>query len=143
MGLFILFSLFLMISLLQLRKDNALNQSQIADLLQVSRQTYSLIEKGERDLTLGQAVKLADFFAIDVVDLLPNTPDTAIEIPQTTDIDRAKYSQIIKNLIHYGADPDGKITKTKLAKLCYLLDFTRYYQHLESLTGLSYRKLQQ
>jgi hypothetical protein len=56
---------------------------------------------------------------------------------------RDKYVQIIKNFIHYGSSSDGKITKTKLAKLCYLLDFSRYYTHLQSLTGLEYRKLNQ
>jgi hypothetical protein len=61
----------------------------------------------------------------------------------TKAIDWEKYKQIITNFIKYWADDDWKITKTKLAKLCYLLDFAWYYFNLEPITGLEYRKLAQ
>jgi hypothetical protein len=35
---------------------------------------------------------------------------------------------------------DGKVPKTKLAKLLYLADFTWFYKHLESMSGMPYRK---
>lgn len=36
---------------------------------------------------------------------------------------------------------DGKVTKTKLAKLLYLADFAWYYEHLKSMSGMQYRKI--
>ena len=35
----------------------------------------------------------------------------------------------------------SKISKTKLAKLLYLADFAWYYDHLESMSGMQYRKI--
>lgn len=57
--------------------------------------------------------------------------------------DRDKYKKIIKACIQYWSWIDGRITKTKLAKLCYLVDFSWFYNHLTSLTGLAYRKIAQ
>jgi uncharacterized phage-associated protein len=49
---------------------------------------------------------------------------------------------MILNAIQFGSDKtDGKVTKTKLAKLVYLADFTWYYDHLAPMSGMSYRKL--
>ena len=36
---------------------------------------------------------------------------------------------------------DGKIPKTKLAKLLYLTDFAWFYDHTESMSGMQYRKI--
>ncbi|MCK9187343.1 MAG: Panacea domain-containing protein [Candidatus Colwellbacteria bacterium] len=52
-----------------------------------------------------------------------------------------KLPDLIKACIFYGSDKDGKITKTKLAKLVYLSDFSYYYDNLKPITGLEYRKL--
>ena len=35
-----------------------------------------------------------------------------------------------------------KIPKTKLAKLLYLADFAWYYEHLQSMSGMRYKKMQ-
>ena len=52
-----------------------------------------------------------------------------------------KYRQMILTCIKYGSDEDGKITKTKLAKLVYLADFIWYYLHLTPMSGMMYKKL--
>jgi uncharacterized phage-associated protein len=52
-----------------------------------------------------------------------------------------KLQQIIAHCIVYGAMKDGKITKTKLAKLVYLVDFTKFYKFLVPMTGFEYKKL--
>jgi len=52
-----------------------------------------------------------------------------------------KYKQIILNCIKYGADTDGKATKSKLAKLVYLSDFIWYFLNLSPMSGMAYRKL--
>ena len=36
---------------------------------------------------------------------------------------------------------DGKVPKTKLAKLLYLADFAWYYDNLNSMSGMPYRKI--
>ncbi len=53
-----------------------------------------------------------------------------------------KLAELIKACISYGSDDDGKITKTKLAKLIYLADFAYYYYNLEPITGVTYKKLE-
>lgn len=120
-----------------LRIEKWVSQQELADLLGVTRQTYSKLENWKIDPTLWQAVKISEFFGVDVARFLPW--DTQTTAPK--EIDWEKYKQIIKNFIKYGSDDDWKITKTKLAKLCYLLDFTRYYNNLESITWLDYRKI--
>lgn len=54
-----------------------------------------------------------------------------------------KYSQLLIACITYGAGSDGKITKTKLAKLAYLADFAYFYYNLKPIIGLDYKKLDQ
>ena len=123
----------------ELRMEKGVSQQELADLLWITRQTFSKLENWKIDPTLWQAVKISEFFGVDVSTFLPwDTQTTA-----TKDIDWEKYKQIIKNFIKYGSDDDWKITKTKLAKLCYLLDFARYYYNLESITWLEYRRIQQ
>lgn len=57
--------------------------------------------------------------------------------------DLKKYAQLIMKCIECGAASDGKIPKTKLAKLVYLSDFSKFYFTLESISGLTYKKLPQ
>ena len=120
-----------------LREEKWFSQQQVADHLGTTRQTYSNVEKWTSDLSLVEAIKLAELFGVTLENLLHK--DIGAESTQETN--RDKYKQIIKNCIKYGSDSDGKITKTKLAKLCYLVDFTRFYNHLQSLTGLEYRRI--
>ncbi len=53
-----------------------------------------------------------------------------------------KLADLIKACIAFGADSDGKITKTKLAKLVYLTDFNFYYHKLKPITGVTYTKFE-
>lgn len=53
----------------KLRKEKNMTQVQIAKTLGVSRPTYILIEKGERYLTLEQALILADIYKINIKNL--------------------------------------------------------------------------
>jgi len=129
-----------MISLLQLRKDKDLTMDQMADIIDTTRQTYSRIERGESDLSLGQAVRLTQHFDMNIDQFIAT--DVTSEIIEPTTLDRNKYGQIIQQFIKQGTEYN-KITKTKLAKLCYLLDFAWYYEHGESITGLQYRRIQQ
>jgi hypothetical protein len=50
-----------------------------------------------------------------------------------------KYKQMILAYLRAFTTPhDGKVPKTKLAKLLYLADFAWYYNHLESMSGAQY-----
>lgn len=122
----------------ELRIEKGVSQQELADLLWITRQTFSKLENWKIDPTLWQAVKISEFFWVDVAKFLPW--DTQTTAPK--EVDWEKYKQIIKNFIKYGSK-NWKITKTKLAKLCYLLDFARYYYNLESITWLEYRRIQQ
>lgn len=53
-----------------------------------------------------------------------------------------KLREIILQCLKFGTGEDGKIPKTKLAKLVYLSDFTHFYNTLEPMSGVKYKKLQ-
>lgn len=115
-------------------------QAQVAEALKVSRPTYALIESGDKDVTLSQLEILTAMLHV-TEDDLRGAPDGLITLtnPQNF-VD--KYKQMILNALYYGADSsDGRITKTKLAKLVYLADFTWYYNNLKPMSGMSYRRL--
>lgn len=122
-----------------LRKDKRLTQDEVAKYLWITRQTFSKLEKWSVEPTLWQAVKLADILWVDISNFIDS--DVKTEITKKTDWE--KYKQIIQFFIQHWTNFWGKIPKTKLAKLCYLADFTCYYLNLESLTNLDYRRIQQ
>ncbi len=47
-----------------LREDKDLNQAAIAELLRTTQQTYSLWERGEREIPLHHAITLARFYKV-------------------------------------------------------------------------------
>ncbi len=47
-----------------LREDADLTQTQIAQMLLCDQSLYSKYERGERELPLGLAIKLADFYHV-------------------------------------------------------------------------------
>ena len=120
-----------------LRQEKDLNQSTVSDRLGMSRPSYIEVEKGEKDLTLGQLKELAGIFQVSLEELLFDTVQTA-----SNDYNLYKYKQIIMNCLQYGGDTtDGRLTKTKLAKLAYLADFAWFYDNLKPMSGLLYRRI--
>jgi len=118
--------------LVNIRKKNNWTQEDIAKIFGISRPTYIAIEKGNISMTIDQLNRLANRLGCQAEDIMSENV-----------VDEEKYREVLLETIKYGADSDGKITKTKLAKLIYLNDFGWYYQHLESMTGAKYRRLQQ
>lgn len=114
----------------ELRTEKGFSQDQIAKAINVSRPTYTAIESGKQELSLEEAKKLATLFGIGVDELLsgsiPNIP---------------KYKHMILTFLRMNVSEDGKIPKTKLAKLLYLADFAWFYNSLESMSGMQYRKI--
>ena len=123
----------------KLRKNKGYNQDEIANKLDIARQTYSKIESWKKEITLWIVVKLAEILGVEVWEILWED----FSVKEKKEIDWDKYKQIVRFCIENGTWWKFKITKTKLAKLCYLVDFAWYYKHLEPLTGLEYRKIQQ
>ncbi|HAP37305.1 hypothetical protein A2574_02405 [Candidatus Shapirobacteria bacterium RIFOXYD1_FULL_38_32] len=114
----------------RIRRKNNWTQEDMAKIIGVSRPTFIALEKGIGSPTLDQIKKLADKLGCESQDILSEDI-----------VDEEKYREVLLETIRYGAATDGKITKTKLAKLIYLNDFAWYYQHLESMTGAKYRRL--
>ena len=113
-----------------LRTEKGLSQEQIAQVIGVSRPTYTAIESGKQKLDIEEAQKLAKLFGIGVDELLSgNIPNIG------------KYKHMILTFLRMNLSKDGKIPKTKLAKLLYLSDFAWFYDHLESMSGMQYRKM--
>ncbi|MEM1325762.1 MAG: Panacea domain-containing protein [Bacteroidota bacterium] len=57
-----------------------------------------------------------------------------------TDIQKQKIEQLLIHLIHALQDSKAGVTKTKLYKLLYFLDFGHYAKYDRSITNLSYLK---
>lgn len=129
----------LSINLEKARSARGYSQDQVAAAIGMSRPTYALVEAGKRDVKLSQAESLAAMLRISI-DELRGAPDgvSTFSDPMAS---VEKYKQMILNSLQFGAAEDGKITKTKLAKLVYLADFTWYYEQLSPMSGMSYRKL--
>ncbi len=49
-----------------LREDNDLKQSDIALILQTTQQTYSLWERGDREIPLHHVITLAKFYKVSI-----------------------------------------------------------------------------
>jgi transcriptional regulator with XRE-family HTH domain len=113
-----------------LRTEKGFSQSSIADRLGISRPSYISIEQGKRELTFGEAEKVSNIFGISL-DQIENRVVPNYE----------KYKQMILSYVRKASSKDGKIPKTKLAKLVYLADFAWFYTHLESMSGMQYRKI--
>lgn len=115
-----------------LRTERGFSQEQVANAIGVSRSTYTAIEAGKQPLDVEEAKKLANFFSIGVDALLSGA------IPNIE-----KYKHMILSYLRMGLTKkdDGKVTKTKLAKLLYLADFAWFYDHMESMSGMQYRRI--
>jgi len=139
-----------------LRKENSFSQGYIAKELGMSRPTYMQIERGERELTISEAKKLASIFSMVLEDLL--LPDKASKTKiilekekikkrsKKTEIrviipraDIIKFKEVLLYILEkVGAKPN--IGETALYKLLYFIDFDFYEKFEEQLTGAQYIK---
>src|SRR5882762_6311066 len=104
----------------QLRESRKLTQADVAGLLGVSRLTYISIESGEKKATIEQLEAISSILNINAQELLFPGSDQVEDKHNIT-----KYRQMCLACIEHGGSViDGKITKTKLAKLLYLVDFS-------------------
>jgi transcriptional regulator with XRE-family HTH domain len=114
----------------KLREQSGLTQEEVATKLDISRQRWILVEKGERDLSTEELGKLAELFGIDIADFFEEIPDVE------------KFKQMYFACIQFASDKRGGVPKTKLAKLLYLADFTYFFNELEPMSGVKYRRME-
>jgi len=120
-----------------------------------SRPTYIQFERGDRDLTILEAKKLAQLFNITLDDLL-NERETIITVQYKKEhlatkkdineirisIPQQKVNKFRKILFYLLKKVGGKpnVGMTVLYKLLYFIDFDYYEKHEEQLMGLKYQK---
>jgi len=114
----------------KLRIEKGLKQEEIAEKLKISRSSYISFEQGKTELSFSQVMKLANILGISLE-----------EIENRLQPNYEKYKEMILAYLRKGSSTDGKILKTKLAKMLYLADFAWYYYHLESMSGMQYRRM--
>lgn len=113
-----------------LRTEKKLSQEEISNKIGVSRSSYITFEQGKTELNFPQMAKLADIFGISLE-----------QVESGLKPNYEKYKQMILAYLRRAVSGDGKILKTKLAKMLYLADFSWFYEHLESMSGMQYRRI--
>lgn len=138
-----------------LREQNKFSQEYISDQLKISRPTYMQIEKGERELTVTEARKLASIFSLSLEYFLNEDAPDQHEVVLESDITekgnkddirivmpRANVKKFKEVLLYVlskiGAKPN--IGETALYKLLYFIDFDFYEKFEAQLTGARYIK---
>ena len=111
----------------ELRLEKNISQLDIAKKIGISRASYIAIEKGKRELTVSELEKISNILGVSFNEL---------ESGESPNYE--KYKQMVLAFLRI----EGKLPKTKLAKLLYFADFSWYYYHLKSMSGMQYRKIQ-
>ena len=114
-----------------LRLEKKYSQDEVAEKISISRSSYISIEKGTKHLSLDEAKKIANIFNITVNDLM-NCDKSGEE----------KFKEMIFLFLKKAKESGHQIKKTKLAKLLYFTDFTKYFYKDESISNFEYRKIQ-
>jgi transcriptional regulator with XRE-family HTH domain len=107
----------------KIRNARGLTQEQVAGVLGFSRATYINVKKGQRDLTTSELEKLSAYFNVPIAELFGQ--------PRNNE----KFKQMYFYILRYFKEG---ITKTKLAKLLYLADFSYFYDNLIPMSGVRY-----
>jgi transcriptional regulator with XRE-family HTH domain len=114
------------------RKLLGMSQTDLAQRLGMSRPTLIKVEKGERELTAGEAGELEKVIA--AVTEPSNNPNMRINIPEQN---LEKFKQVLLyTLEKVGAKPN--VGMTVLYKLFYFMDFDYYEKYEQQLMGLTY-----
>lgn len=139
----------------RLRKKRNLTQEFLASKIGVSRPTYMQIEKGERDLTITEAGKLASIFGIPFEDFRCGKDSSIIaEIKKEKEKPKAEKQEIrisvpqknfekFKEVLLYVLSKVGgksNVGEAVIYKLLYFIDFDFYEKYEEQLVGATYVK---
>lgn len=110
-----------------IRIKKGASQAEIAKRLGISRTSYIAVEQGKKELTVGEFDSLLAILGVSREEF---------EGGETPNYE--KYKQMILAFLRLNKN----VPKTKLAKLLYFADFGWFYKHLESMSGMQYRKIQ-
>jgi transcriptional regulator with XRE-family HTH domain len=139
----------------QQRTKLNLTQEYLASKLEISRPTYLQIERGERELTISEAMKVAAIFDMSLEDFLAekNMESKVIIIPKKKltrkhkegiriSVPQEKAEKFEQILLYILAKIGGKpnIGQTVIYKLLYFIDFDYYEKFEEQLIGAKYIK---
>lgn len=105
------------------RNARGLTQEHVANVIGMSRVTYINVIKGRRDLTTGELERVAAFFDVPIAEFFDQ--------PRNNE----KFKQMYFYILRFFKEG---VTKTKLAKLLYLIDFSYYYDNLAPMSGVRY-----
>jgi len=136
----------------QQRAKHNITQEYLASELSISRPTYMLIERGERELTISEAKKLSAIFDMSLESFLTKKEPRRDVIIEKKSIKKSEDLQIrvteknldkFKQVLLYvlckvGSKPN--IGETVLHKLLYFIDFDYYEKFEENLMGATYIK---
>ena len=138
----------------KLRRERGISQEYVAGKLVMSRPTYSMVESGQRELTVSEAEKLAQVFGVPLTDLLAGkVSGHSVSIikdearkKKKADMEirvEEKHLDKFKDVLLYileriGAKPN--VGETVIYKLLYFIDFDYYERYEENLLGATYIK---
>jgi transcriptional regulator with XRE-family HTH domain len=130
------------------------SQDSIAQKIGISRPTYLQIEKGERDVTVPEASKLAEIFGMSLHNFLDekNPTEVTIDAKKKNEIQNVheyrisvpqervdKFKEVLLYIIReIGAKPN--VGEAVLCKLLYFVDFDFYEKFEDQLIGAKYIK---
>lgn len=139
----------------QQRTKCSMTQEYLASELDMSRPTYIQIERGERELTISEAKKLAALFDMPLENFLAaKEPKRSVSIEEEKRTKKTaepemriimpkanakKFREVLLYILEKaGARPN--IGETAIYKLLYFVDFDYYEKFEEQLTGARYIK---
>ena len=144
-----------------LREENNLSQEFAAKKIGVSRPSYIEIEKGQKELTVSQAQKLAELFNISLKNLIAGKKESTAKVffeKDKNDVSREdkkfqekeirisvpqKNLKKFKEVLLYILEKVGNkpnVGMTVIYKLLYFIDFDFYEKFEEQLIGATYIK---
>lgn len=140
-------------TLQELRSQRDVSQEYISNLIGMSRPSYSLVEKDEKELTITQAQKLCDFFEISFdafvkgeiaplasIDVDDKSEKVAEEQTVRVSVPQEKIDVFKEVLLHVLNKVGGQhnVGQTVIYKLLYFIDFDYYEKYEKQLIGAKY-----
>lgn len=140
--------------LLELRNNQAISQAFVAKKIGVSRASYIEIEKGAKELTVSEAIKIAEIFNISLEELIAgktfsdvkvtidDKPEKKEKMEMRIDVPQKNLKKFKEVLLYILEKVGSKsnVGMTVLYKLLYFIDFDYYEKFEEQLVGATYIK---
>jgi len=127
-----------------LRDEKGVSQEVLATALGIPRPSIAQIEKGARDVSIGELDSLLQIFQIsydDFMNLVKPTSKKQGTKKTSVKFNPDKFRQLLLYILKKcGSKPN--VGETVLYKLLYFCDFDYFEVHEKPLTGMAYKRLQ-